>query len=288
MVILANHMMEVQVHPLGAELHGLKNLRSGIQHLWSGDPAFWGKRSPVLFPIVGSLLNGCYAYKGTWHSMGRHGFAREKPFTAAVHGPSRATFTLTDDEQTRIVYPFAFVLQLEYSLEGERLTVTYRVTNPADRPMYFSIGGHPAFAVPYVDGLRYEDHYLEFESRETVGRKLLHEGLLADGEEAFLLDSRRVDLHPSLFERDAVVLQGLKSEYLELRTSLSPHGIRFGIADWPHLGLWAARGAPFLCIEPWQGHADPTGHDGDLTRKPGIVELGPYADWERSWWVETF
>ncbi len=43
----------------------------------------------------------------------------------------------------------------------------------------------------------------------------------------------------------------------------------------PHLGIWTKPGAGFICIEPWQGHADPEGFEGELAGKPGIVLVQP-------------
>ena len=45
----------------------------------------------------------------------------------------------------------------------------------------------------------------------------------------------------------------------------------------PHLGIWTKPGAPFLCVEPWQGYAAPEGFAGELATKPGIVRLEPGA-----------
>jgi galactose mutarotase-like enzyme len=43
----------------------------------------------------------------------------------------------------------------------------------------------------------------------------------------------------------------------------------------PHLGIWTKPGAGFICIEPWQGYADPEGFEGELAEKPRIVLLEP-------------
>ena len=44
------------------------------------------------------------------------------------------------------------------------------------------------------------------------------------------------------------------------------------------LGVWSKpSGAPFLCIEPWQGYASPAEFDGTLADKPGIMSIAPGA-----------
>jgi galactose mutarotase-like enzyme len=288
MIYLHNDSVEATINPLGAELQKLNGRESGINYLWSGDPAYWGKFSPVLFPIVGTLKDNHYAYKGSFYTLHRHGFAREKMFLAEKVSDSEAVFTLQDDESTRVVYPFRFVLQLRYKIEGNRLTVTYTVYNPGEDELFFSIGAHPAFAVPIKKELAYSNYYLQFNEPETAVRWGLQDGLLLDTSEPFLVKEQQVHLSAELFARDAIVLKGLKSTSVALRTAIDSRGLSFGISGWPHLGIWAAPGAPFVCIEPWEGHADPVSHDGDITHKPGIVKLGASEDWQKSWWVELY
>jgi galactose mutarotase-like enzyme len=288
MITLRHEGMEAAIHPLGAELRQLRSTITGMDYLWSGDPVWWGKFSPVLFPIVGTLRGNHYQFRGTTYTLPRHGFAREKMFRAEQISETEALFTLEDDESTRVVYPLRFILQLRYKMADGRLTVTYSVFNPGDGPLYFSLGAHPAFRVPLRDGLSYEDYKLKFSRPETTGRWPLQEGLIMDASVPFLESQTDILLTTDTFARDAIVLKNLTSEYIELSSDRDEHGLRFGIKGWPHLGLWAAPGAPFVCIEPWQGHADTVSHDGEFSRKPGIVALGPGDDWTNSWWVELF
>jgi galactose mutarotase-like enzyme len=288
MHLLENDLLQVAISPHGAELQKLFRKDTGLDYLWSGDPAFWGKFSPVLFPIVGTLKGNHYRYQGTDYTLPRHGFAREKQFLVEQAGPAELTCTLQDDESTRVVYPFRFLLRLTYTLAGNRLTVGYTVLNPDEKPLYFSLGAHPAFAVPLEKGAAYHDYRLVFNQPETAVRWGLQDGLLLNKGEAFLDNSREIPLSVSLFERDAIVMKGLRSEQVSLVRDGSDHGWTFGFPGWPHLGIWAAKGAPFVCIEPWQGHADPVDHNGDITHKPGIVKLEPMDSWQGSWWIEVF
>lgn len=288
MHVLENDWLRIEVSELGAELQRLYRKDTGLEYLWSGDPAYWGKFSPVLFPIVGTLRNNHYRYKGTDFTLPRHGFAREKRFDVTAATASILEFTLQDDEATRVVYPFRFVLRLTYTLEEHRLRVAYTVLNPDENLLYFSLGAHPAFAVPLERGTAYHDYRLVFNRPETTVRWGLQDGLLLNKGESFLVDSRDIPLSETLFARDAIVLKGLSSDEVSLVRDGSTHGWTFGFAGWPHLGIWAANGAPFVCIEPWQGHADPVDHDGDFTTKPGIVKLDPMDSWQAAWWIDVF
>ena len=50
METLSNSILTVQIAEHGAELQSIK--KDGKEYLWQGDAKFWGRRSPVLFPIV--------------------------------------------------------------------------------------------------------------------------------------------------------------------------------------------------------------------------------------------
>ena len=41
------------------------------------------------------------------------------------------------------------------------------------------------------------------------------------------------------------------------------------------LGIWALPDAPFICFEPWHGHANPAGFADSLMDKPGTFQLQP-------------
>jgi len=288
MITLQNEFLSATVHPKGAELQTLCRKDNGLDYLWKGDPVYWGKHSPVLFPIVGSLKGNTYIFEGKSYTLPRHGFARDKNFLAEAISEGEALFTLSDDESSRAVYPFPFIFQVRYRLEGPALEVQYEVHNPGKTPLYFSVGGHPAFAVPLTADTHYEDYYLAFSQPETAGRSVLEDGLLKAEATPFLLEEQLVPLSHGLFADDAIVLKGLHSDTVSLKSHTTPHGLHFRIKGWPDLGIWAALNAPFVCIEPWQGHADYINHDQQLLHKEGMVELPGGGYWERSWKVDLF
>lgn len=149
MITLSNDQLTVSLATAGAELQHIIRKDNGLEYLWSGDPAVWGKKSPVLFPIVGGLKNNTYTYNGNSYTLGRHGFARESEFEVLTQSTEEVTFRLTDNEATRAVYPFRFDFRVRYSLVGDTLKVTYHVHNTDSKELLFSVGGHPAFKVPW-------------------------------------------------------------------------------------------------------------------------------------------
>jgi galactose mutarotase-like enzyme len=289
MLQLSNDHLSVTIAEKGAELQSLTRKDPGLEYLWSGDPVFWGKKSPVLFPVVGGLKNNSYTYKGQTYTLGRHGFARDMEFSVAEQTAASARFLLTDSADTMKVYPFPFNFEVVYELKDSRLTVTYRVRNTGREDMFFSVGAHPAFRVPLTQGSAYEDYYLQFNREETAGKwPLSPEGLIERSTRPLLDHTNRLPLKKSLFYADALVLKHLASDVVTLKSDATPHGLEFHYKGFPYLGIWAARDADFVCIEPWCGIADHVDASGQLENKEGINQLQPGGLFERSWHVVLF
>jgi galactose mutarotase-like enzyme len=287
-ITIKNEFLRVRIKEKGAELGSLFAHATGLEYIWNADPAFWGKSSPVLFPIVGQLKSDTYIFEDKSYSLPRHGFARDMVFEVEETGADYAVFQLRSNESTRLWYPFDFDLRIRYTLDGNRLMVGYSVRNETPGAMYFSLGAHPAFAVPLVPGTKYDDYFLAFSHEETAPRwKITSSGQISDPE-SFLDSSNVLPLTKELFAHDALVFKGLQSETISIKSSRHNHGLDFSFAGWPYFGIWAAPGADFVCLEPWCGIADSVDHNQLLTEKDGIQTLLPGSTWTREWSVTCF
>ena len=220
------------------------------------------------------------------YTLPRHGFAREKFFTAEKLSNTEVVFTLTQDEQTLAVYPFAFTLQLRYQLYNASLSCTYEVYNSRKEDLLFSVGAHPAFAVPMVKDTTYTDYYLEFNTTEQLQRWKLQDGLISTISELLSTTGNKLLLTNELFYEDAIVLKNLHSNIITLGCNTHQHGIHFKFNDFPFFGIWAAKDAPFVCLEPWCGIADGVLHNQQLVNKEGINAIEAGAYFNRTWSVE--
>ncbi|WP_225990372.1 MULTISPECIES: aldose 1-epimerase family protein [Flavobacterium] len=280
MITLSNTKLSATINPKGAELISLKDDK-GTEYMWEGNPDFWGKHSPVLFPIVGTLKDNKYSYNGTTYTLPRHGFARDNVFTVKEQREDSVTFSLVANALTKENYPFDFELQIKYTLSGNSLHIVYIINNSGEEAMPFSIGAHPAFTLPG----NFEAYSLQFEKEEQLVSTQLQNDLLSDVEIPVTLQNGKLGLNYDLFENDALVFKKIASQYIDIAKNDIPF-LRVSFPDFPHLGLWTKPNAPFLCIEPWQGYADSTIGSGNLFDKEGILVLEARGEVKRGFSIE--
>lgn len=264
---ISNSILKASIKNAGAELFSLKN-NENKEYIWEGNPDFWGKHSPILFPIVGTLKNNTYTINGKEYQLPRHGFARDMEFQLIEKTQNSAVFSLESNEETLKKYPFEFELQLIYTIENTSLNIEYAVINKGESKMPFSIGAHPAIALPE----NFENYAFKFEKAETLKFNLLENDLISNKTEVLKTTQNLVPLNYKLFENDALVFKTLESNSLTILENSKPY-IEVDFEDFPSLGIWTKNQAPFICIEPWFGYSDTADNSGDLFHKEGIIVL---------------
>lgn len=272
---LKNAQYTATFKSIGAELCSFTDLRTGMEYIWQADQRLWARHSPLLFPIVGKLNEDKYKINNRIYKLPQHGFARDKEFTCIEQDDQRLVFRLESDESTLEVYPFNFCLDVIYTLHGNRLNTTFKVYNTSSEVMPFSIGGHPAFNCPFVHAADFEEYIITFQRPENVNRQLLNNGLLNENEEKFLDNEQTFPLKREYFQKDAIILKNLKSDWVRLMHRSGLQYIELNFKEFPYLGIWTKPNANFLCLEPWQGLADHEDFNGELTEKEGIIQLKP-------------
>lgn len=275
MTTLENDHLRVSIRPKGAELTSIFHKVSGIEHLWQADPSVWGWHAPNLFPVVGGCLNNQLLIDGKTYPIERHGFTRQSTFENTESTSTHAIFSLRSSDTTRLHFPYEFELQLIYELDGPQLTVTYRVVNEDEQTIFFSVGAHPAFSVPFQGSEAYEDYFLEFEKAEPLETHMLSPGGYFTGETRAVptVDGNKLPLTKHLFDADALVFKNLASRRVTIRTDKHDHTLAVAYPGFPYLGIWAKPEAPFVCIEPWLGCADSEGEPKPIQEKELIQQL---------------
>jgi len=264
---ISNSTLIASIKHAGAELFSLKD-NQNQEYIWEGNPDFWGKHSPVLFPIVGTLKNNTYTINGKEYQLPRHGFARDMEFQLIDKTENSAVFSLQSNSETLKKYPFDFELQLIYTLNETTLDIAYKVINNSETKIPFSIGAHPAIALPE----NFENYSFKFEKEEDLKYSLLENDLISNKTESLETIENLVPLNYKLFENDALVFKTLESNSLTILENSKPY-IKVNFEDFPSLGIWTKNQAPFVCIEPWFGYSDTAENSGDLFEKEGILIL---------------
>lgn len=282
---IQNSLLTATFKSKGGELISLKDNR-GIEYIWAGNPEYWNRHTPVLFPIVGRLKNDQFTYDEKPFTLNQHGFARDSEFLTKKAGPSELTFTFRSNYQTLAKYPFEFELKIIHSLEENKLKTTFLVMNTHTETIYFSIGGHPAFSCPVgKEGYR-SDYFLRFNKEEKAFAHLLEGGLFT-GESLLTLQGTDLEITDHLFDNDALVFKNLRSDKVTLMKG-SKGFLTLHFDGFPYLGIWSkSRQSPFICIEPWFGLADNQYTDGDITRKEGIQLLEAGQTFACSYTIEV-
>lgn len=288
--VLYNDLLKVSVRDLGAEIQSIKSVKTGIEYLWQGEKPYWGDRATVIFPICGRLFEGKYTYQGKEYSMIIHGFAKKSVFSVIEHTPEKIVLELKANDFTREQYPFEFNLKLIYTLQGDKITQTFVVNNTDQKDLIFTVGGHPGFNVPWKDGEKYEDYYLEFANDKPQYNIYFNEDGLYNGRKEIypMTDGKIIPLSHDLFDNDAIFLQdGAKEVSLKSKKNNTTIIVKYD--DMTRVGFWKDEKttAPFICIEPWCGIPASAGIMDDLETKAEMTHLAPGKEWSASFTIEV-
>lgn len=289
-VKLQNKYITVRVLSFGAEIASFVNNKTGEEYLWQGGKP-WRRHAPLLFPFVGKLKNRVYSFKGQTYRMKIHGFASKEIFKVIKKSSKHVIMVLKSDAQTKKKYPFDFVLTADYKLHRRKLKIKYTVKNTGKDTMYFAIGSHPGFKVPFRSGEKFEDYYLQFQKKETADRLLIdtETKLLSKKiKKNYLNNTNRLNLNREMFKNRVIILKNLKSNYVRIK-NVNDAYVEIGIKNFPFVGLWSPPGkkADLICIEPWFGHSDYVDTDQELTHKKDIIKLAPGHVFKMKTYIKT-
>ncbi len=267
------------VKEMGAELTSLKSKKTGFEFIWTGNEEIWYGQSPILFPIIGRLLDDKYRLNEKEYTMPKHGIVRKKPFTLIEKTEDSLTFSQKDDEESREAYPYSFELKVKFQLTETGLSVTHTVINNDSETMYYSFGAHPGFNCKIGD-------YLEFQNNETLlTERIDHESILIEEKFPVDLKENKLYLTKELFCDDALILSGYTSKYISLKSDDNKRVVKFNF-DSPILGIWAKPNAPYVCIEPWWGINDNYDKKDDISKKRAIMALNSKESASYNWNIE--
>ena len=271
-------MLKIQTKKSGAELtsikyNGKEMLFQGAKVLDSNGNIYWKRQAPILFPIVGQLKNSQTQIEDKIYEMSQHGFARDMDFEEISKTENEHHYMLKDNEETLKKYPYKFELHVIYKIVEDALQVTYEVKNIDNKKIYFGIGGHPAFKCDYSTG----DYEIVFEqNEENIEFLKLRNGLIDTENATNILEENKIHLTENIFDNDAIIMKNIKSNKVILQNrNTNKKILEFDFTDFPYLALWSKKGAPFVCIEPWQNTADKIDSNQIYKEKENILSIEP-------------
>lgn len=270
------------IDSLGAQLISYQDAE-GQEYIWQRDPKYWANCSPILFPAVGRVRNGKTLIDGTWYEMPLHGFVKVTEFETVSQTPTQVTLSMSDSEATRKIYPFAFCLEVSYSLTDGVLTMECKVKNTDSRELPFFIGTHPGFICPLKDGETFEDYVLEFEKKETCGYRAFdgaNNQFDMTGYKPFPGDGIQIPLTYELLMNDAIWFDKPVSRAVSVKNPATGKGISVAYPDYDTVAFWTAaeQQAPYICVEPWNGSAACSDEDDEFIHKNHLQTLQPGED----------
>lgn len=279
MMIIENDYLKVEISTLGAEIRKIHHKKNGLDYMWTGDPAYWGRVSPVLFPIVGRLKDNRYELDGQTYEMSQHGFLRDVEFDAGQQTPTTISFVFESAGRFLHIFPFDFKAVIRYILNEETVIVQWEIVNESNEQMYFSIGGHPAFRIPLLENETIEEYRLHVTpaANKNVMEYELKDSLIQEKGPAN--DLSTIQLTDSLFSNDALIYSHI--DHITLASDKTSHGVEVVTEGFPFVGIWSkyveaeGKAAPFICIEPWYGIADTYNTTGNFKEKFGTNTLMP-------------
>lgn len=281
---IRNEYMQVEIAAAGAELTSVYDLKRDQELLWNGDPAYWKRRSPILFPNVGKTYANVMRIGGKTYPTSQHGFARDMDFTLESSDETSACFLLTSNADTLARYPYPFELRIRYELQDDSLIVSWLVTNPGEEEMAFTIGGHPAFCFDANECKT--DYCLRFPGLEQLEYLMLDPAsgtARPDAKEVLPLKDGILPLTDELFANDALTLDDGQVEEVWLCRRDGTPRVGMKCPGFPNYGVWSVQGAGFVCLEPWAGRCDNCGFEDELSAKPNVNLLAPGKTFEKSY-----
>lgn len=287
MIELRNEQISIVVAEKGAELQSIKDVEEK-EYLWQGDPKYWPRRSPILFPLVCSVENDTYRVDGKEYHLPRHGFARDKEFTVIRQGEDRVTLALHESDETLKVYPFCFNLAVTYRLEGNTIHVIWHVENTDKRDIHFQIGGHPAFNVPGMkDGDQLQGCITLDRKEPLVALKSYADGSHDMEDVPVEAEYGVLEFNNHFFRNDSVKIHNSQVRQAILLDEDDQPAVTVNFRT-PVIAFWSPFGkqAPFVCIEPWYGIGDPRGYDGEFRDKPLMNHLQPGASFMSEYTIQ--
>ena len=279
--IIENDFLKVTVDDKGAELVSVYDKECGIERMWNADPKVWNRHSPLLFPFVGRVVDGVYRHEGVEYEMStQHGFARDRELELVEANGEKIVHLLKADDESRKIYPFEFELYVTHRFSADsprEVEITWEVVNVDSKEIFYSIGGHPGFALDSRLDCAREEYFIRLQGKRKFEYVLVNPDtgfVVPDKKYKLRLEDRIMPITKNLFDNDALIFEEEQVTKVEILNPIQEPWVSVSIEGFPYVALWSKTVGDFICVEPWFGRTDDDGYDGELMDKPGEMRLG--------------
>lgn len=275
MITIKNENYIVTINENGATLDSIKY--KGKEYLWQGDKLSWEGKDVAIFPFVARLKDGYYTHEDKVYELKTHGIIRYSTLNVESISENKAVLSLAYSEKTLKCYPYKFKFSATFSLEKDMLEVEYMVENLDNKPIFFGLGGHPAFNIPFSrteEGDDISQNKLVFNKTYDIDTYTLDEkGCFITGKDHFAT-TNTIELSKELFKEYKTLM--LKSEGLNelvLQTK-DQEKIEFKYSGADILAIWSSEVyGGYVCLEPWTSTPDNLSPQREIENKDTLVKL---------------
>ena len=251
---IKNDKITMVISSLGAEPQSL--VFEEREYLWQGDKTYWFRRAPLLFPMIGPTRDNKISVNGVLYDMPNNGFARDTEFSFVEKTDSSITFVLEDSEKSRKEnYPFGFVLKVTYSLLSDGYEAKAEIKAKDD--LWYTFGWHPAFSLDINGkGTELDTYSVHFSENENCTKKTAVNGVFQYFPS--FLNGNEFKLSRELTDFGAIILDGVKSREVTLKSSSGPHGVNATLGTMDTFTVWtcAPQHGQYVCLEPMVSFGD--------------------------------
>lgn len=288
--VLDNGSVRVALSTAGGSFTSI--IANGREYLWQGDPSVWSGQAPICFPICGGLRDGrAMTMGGREVKLARHGFARKQEWKLEEQGDSMVALSLSSADHAELLeqYPYPFKIVARYTIDSEKVAVSYEVSNEGTEDMPFFVGGHPAFACPLDEGESYSDYKLRFEAEEAAKlcTAVPSTGLIdVENRSANPMQGCDLPLTHELFDFAETIFDVLNSHVVDYVKKDEEKGLRLTFSDMPYLIVWGKPEGDFVAVEPWGGLSTCSDEDDVFEHKRGCLIAKPGETIARGFSIE--
>lgn len=275
MLRIENDYLKIELNEIGGCFKSIYDKKNNEELLYQPSGLSWSGQDVVIFPIVGALKNHKYNVDGKEYSLKNHGIIRYEKVNYNKINDGSINIFYEFNEDTLKVYPYKFKINVNYSLDCNKVIITYNVKNEDDKEIYFSLGGHPALKASgkYINNhFDFENTYCSFSGIIQKQYALNDSGDQITGSKTVNITGKYV-LDKNDIEKNKTLIYDARN-LKEVTLYTNGYEYIFDVSKAPILAIWSMKNTGnFICIEPWWGLPDNDNPNLELKNKDEIIKL---------------